>query len=105
RLTTDGGARVVASAQTVSAEDGQRLVLIELRRVEETAPLRHFRLTCAEASVLAALARGASNAEIAKARNVSLATVRSQVSSILDKLGVRTRVEAAIAAIRHRVGD
>jgi DNA-binding NarL/FixJ family response regulator len=50
-------------------------------------------LTSAERAVLALLARGLSNAEIAAERRVSQRTVDNQVSAIFRKLGVKSRRE------------
>ena len=52
-------------------------------------------LTPREADIAELLARGRSNAEIAKALELSLFTVKSHVSNILMKLHVRSRTEAA----------
>ncbi len=49
-----------------------------------------------EREILAGLAVGKSNQEIAKATHLSIATVKSHVSNILIKLGVRDRVQAAL---------
>jgi len=55
-------------------------------------------LTDREHDVLALLGAGHSNAEIAKTLHVVEGTVKAHVSSILDKLDARNRVQAAIVA-------
>jgi DNA-binding NarL/FixJ family response regulator len=44
------------------------------------------------------------NAEIGKALNISPRTVKNHVSSILAKLGLPSRVQAAIYAVRRGLG-
>ena len=53
-------------------------------------------LTGREAEVLALLARGRSNAEIARELGLSLKTVQNHVSNVLAKLQVRDRTQAAL---------
>lgn len=61
-------------------------------------------LTEREEQILAAVARGRSNDEIARELYISLSTVKSHVASLMGKLGVRNRVEIAIWAYEtHRV--
>jgi DNA-binding CsgD family transcriptional regulator len=59
-----------------------------------------FDLTGRQQEVLALLARGNSNRQIARALFISERTVAVHVSRILDKLGVRNRTEATIACAR-----
>ena len=68
-------------------------------RPEEIAgPL--WRLTERERSVLALLASGKSNKEIARALFITPHTAKAHVSRILHKLGVETRTEAAVLYVR-----
>lgn len=62
-------------------------------------------LTDRETEVLQLLARGHSNGEIAATLYTSVGTVKDQVSSILSKLRVKSRVEAAIIAQRAGILD
>jgi DNA-binding NarL/FixJ family response regulator len=58
-----------------------------------------------ELEVLGLLARGLTNAEIAKRLYLSEGTVRNYVSSILAKLGVPDRTQAAVLALRYGLAD
>ncbi|GII54414.1 helix-turn-helix transcriptional regulator [Planotetraspora thailandica] len=62
-----------------------------------------FGLTSREREVLHLLAEGRTNREIAEQLFISVKTAGAHVSSILAKLGVTSRVQAATAAHRHRL--
>jgi len=74
------------------------------RRVDEQhdhAP----RLTDRELEVLRLVARGLANKEIAAELVIAENTVKNHVRNILEKLQVRTRMEAALYAVRERLVD
>jgi DNA-binding NarL/FixJ family response regulator len=60
-------------------------------------------LTAREREVLAELAQGRSNREIARILHVSEKTVKAHVSAVLAKLGVQDRTQAALFAVRHEL--
>jgi NarL family two-component system response regulator LiaR len=70
---------------------------------EIVAPERLEALSERETDVLQLLARGLANKEIARHLSISEKTVKTHVSSILVKLGVRSRTQAALYAGRARV--
>jgi DNA-binding NarL/FixJ family response regulator len=61
-------------------------------------------LTSRELEVLALLTDGQSNREIARSLGVAEKTVKTHVSSVLAKLGVSDRTQAALLAVRHADG-
>jgi DNA-binding NarL/FixJ family response regulator len=63
------------------------------------------RLTPREREVLAEVARGRSNREIARELTLSEKTVKAHVSAILTKLGVQDRTQAALYAVRTGLVD
>jgi DNA-binding NarL/FixJ family response regulator len=94
--------RAVASGDAVLSPAVTRQLLDQVGRrlpapvAREDAELAQ--LTEREREVLRMLAAGLSNAEIADALVVSEATVKSHVSNLLGKLGLRDRVQAVIYA-------
>jgi len=62
-------------------------------------------LTQQERHVLLLVSEGKTNREIAKALFLGEGTVRNYVSSILSKLGVSNRAEAAAYAVEHNLRD
>jgi DNA-binding NarL/FixJ family response regulator len=96
-----GAVRAVAAGDAVLSPAVTRRLLDQVGRRLPAAVARDTgveTLTEREHEVLRMLAAGLSNAEIADALVVSEATVKSHVSSLLGKLGLRDRVQAVIYA-------
>jgi DNA-binding NarL/FixJ family response regulator len=98
-LTKDAsGQELVSAIQTVN--QGVRYLPRTVRdTLAERIPLTE--LTPREQQVLALIAHGNSNREIASALQIAEKTARIHVSSVLDKLGARDRTQAAIYAIQR----
>ncbi|MBP2706557.1 response regulator transcription factor [Microbispora sp. RL4-1S] len=81
-------------------EPGVAALLVErVRRGDPRRPLDL--LTPREREVLAELARGRSNSEISRALRMGRETVKTHVSSILAKLGLSDRTQAAIFGLQQ----
>jgi DNA-binding NarL/FixJ family response regulator len=95
------GIRVVADGESLLAPAITRRMIEQfLRRPPPgtAVPPGLEELSDRELDVLRHLARGLSNAEIAKALYVGDATVKTHVAHILQKLGLRDRVQAVVFA-------
>ena len=83
-------------------EVGELLQFAGQQRAQDQEAQRAIEsLTPRELEVLRALAEGLSDKEIAERLYLGLGTVRSHVVSILKKLGVHSRLQALVFAIRH----
>jgi len=92
--TVAGGGALLAPSIT------RRLIGRFAQRLGANASVssRLGRLTDREREVVAAIARGSSNAEICDELRIGAATVKSHVSSVLTKLGLRDRAQVVIFA-------
>jgi DNA-binding NarL/FixJ family response regulator len=110
-LLKDAGPDVlIAAVRTVAAGDALVDPLVTRRLVERwvaleasastdrPVPAAIGTLSAREREILVGLARGRTNRELAGDLIVSEATVKTHVSSLLTKLGVRSRVEAVVLA-------
>ena len=82
------------------ARSGLRYVPPEVERCLEQRQ-RRPQLTARESTVLALLAQARSNAAIAELLGISIGTVKLHVRSILAKLGVEDRAQAALVALER----
>jgi DNA-binding NarL/FixJ family response regulator len=81
-------------------------VLDRLRSANHMEEANAFsELTEQERRVLAHVAQGSSNREIAEAMELAEKTVRNYVSNILAKLSLASRAQATAYAIRHRLSE
>jgi two-component system, NarL family, response regulator LiaR len=108
-LKTAGADQVIAGVRdastgtaTLSPDLLSRLTRA-LRRGPSADPLQ--RLSARERQVLHLIACGRSNRQIARQLDIGEQTVKTHVSSILTKLDLQGRVQAAIFAIRHQAGS
>ena len=74
---------------------------VDMDRLQSDAGAAQEPLSERETDVLAYLARGMSNKEIAAVLRISSQTVKNHVSSILRKLGVENRAQARLVALRQ----
>ncbi|MHB2019159.1 MAG: response regulator [Candidatus Xenobia bacterium] len=85
-----------AAGQVQLAPEAAAFLLKEVRMPDSPEPL-----TEREREVLGLLARGASNKDIAAALVVGEKTVKTHVSNVLSKLGVQSRTQAALWAVKN----
>ena len=94
--------RIVADGDTLLSPGITRRVVEEFLRRPASGGARSVpgldELTDREREVLAAVARGLSNAEIAEALYISPATAKTHVSRLLTKLHARDRAQLVVAA-------
>ncbi|MGA3561893.1 response regulator [Melissospora conviva] len=95
--TVAGGGLVLGPGITVAA-------LGQAQPAVDNLPPPFDRLTPRERDILAHLAAGDDNAQIARRFGLSTKTIRNQVSAILGKLGVGDRVQAALLARDAGIG-
>ena len=98
--------RTVAQGQSMLDPAVTAAVLERLRNAAHAEESGAFsELTEQERRVLAHLAQGESNREIAQAMALAEKTVRNYVSNILAKLALTSRAQAAAFAIRNRLSE
>ncbi|MGW0118979.1 response regulator [Streptomyces sp. NPDC003327] len=103
------GVRVVASGEALLAPTVTRRLITEFAKSagqagpRPSATARIGELTERETEVLVLIAQGLSNAEIADHLVVAESTIKTHVSRVLVKLGLRDRTQAAVFAYEARL--
>lgn len=98
------GIRAAAAGESLISPRVASTMLERIRdREHDTSPLPPVQLSARELDVIKLLAAGQTNHEIAEALFIESSTVRNHVSSILMKLQVDNRVQAAVRAVRDRM--
>lgn len=96
--------RVVASGQSlISPSMATKLLEEFVSMSQQSTPAGS--LTPREREVLQLVARGQSNREIAASLYISENTVKNHIRNILEKLQMKSRMEAAMYAVRSRLVD
>jgi DNA-binding NarL/FixJ family response regulator len=104
------GVRVVASGEALLAPSVTRRLITEFSKLSDAPPhpmtsahAAYGELTERETEVLVLIAQGLSNAEIAARLVVAESTIKTHVSRVLVKLGLRDRTQAAVFAYEARL--
>jgi DNA-binding NarL/FixJ family response regulator len=93
--------RTVHAGTAVIAPSAVQELVTRLDRTRTPVPPEFGDLTARERGIFLLAARGLSNAEIARQEFVSEATVKTHVSRVLAKLGLRDRVQLVVYAYEH----
>ena len=106
--TLIGAIRAVFSGERFFNEAITKLVFEDFFKKERTAaiinkPIKKSDLTKREQEVLVLVAAGHSNKEVAEALFISIKTVETHKSSILDKLGLKNTAELVRYAIKNKL--
>lgn len=102
----DALSRVVRGESVVSPQMTSRLVhhYRDQATPQATTPDELSRLTSRERDVLACLARGETNKEIARTLGVAESTIKIHVQNLFKKLNLCSRIQAALYAVEHGIG-
>jgi len=103
RKMIDGIHRVMEGKFLIGAEIADDLA--QAVRQVSARKEKPYGLTAREIEIVAAIASGDSNRDIATRLNISLQTVKHHLTSIFDKTGTSTRLELALFALRQGLVD
>ena len=109
-LKDDPPEQLLAAIRTVAAGDAllsptvTKRVIAQFSRLPRPSPPQAFdELTAREREIFRLLANGSSNGEIAKELYIGETTVKTHVTHIFQKLGLRDRVQAVVLAYRSGI--
>ncbi len=94
-------AELVAALEKVCA--GERIVALDLAMRAEAQPTRAIGLTPRETHVVALIAAGAPNKQIARELELSMNTVKSHIRTAYRSMGVTSRTQAVLWAVEHGI--
>ncbi|MEO6880531.1 MAG: response regulator transcription factor [Mycobacteriaceae bacterium] len=97
-----GAVRTLAAGQSLLDPGATARVLERMRRGAEPADPRYASLSPQEQRVLGLVAEGLTNRQIGQRLHLAEKTVKNYVSSLLHKLGLARRTEAAVFSVQHR---
>lgn len=103
RQLIDGIHRVMEGKFVMDADITDDLAGAIQRQESRTA--QRYGLTAREREIVAAVASGESNKDIAARLSISQQTVKHHLTNIFDKTGISTRLELALLAIREDLTD
>jgi DNA-binding NarL/FixJ family response regulator len=96
--------RTVATGNALLSPAITKRVIKQFTRIPRPAPPKEVReLTGREHEILRLIATGLSNAEIGHELYISETTVKTHVTHILQKLGLRDRIQAVVLAYQTRL--
>lgn len=98
--TVHAGTAVIAASATKELFEH-----FDSRSATAGEPEEFSTLTSRERDIFTLAARGLSNSEIAGSEFLSEATVKTHISRVLGKLGLRDRVQLVVYAYEHRLTD
>jgi two-component system, NarL family, response regulator LiaR len=96
-------AALVQTIRSAAAGQVQLSPRAAARLMQDMRSPQNALLTDREREVLRAIALGHANKDIARSLHIAESTVKSHVRAILDKLGVQSRTQAALAAVRSHI--
>ncbi len=100
------GVRRVASGESVVSQQMTAKLIAGVRNPprQENSPPDRERFSPRERDILASLAQGESNKEIARRLDLAESTVKIHVQNIFKKLNMTSRVQVALYAVEHGYG-